>query len=81
LFYEPIFYLDPNAQFPQPNMLPGRFLGIAWTTGDEFTFYVLAEKEPGRKGKNIILTQSVIQKQSEEGPCICTEYPKNAQEQ
>jgi hypothetical protein len=29
LFYEPIFYLDPNAQFPQPNMLPGRFLGIA----------------------------------------------------
>ena len=41
LFYEQIHYLEPNASFPKPNMLPGRFLGIARTTGDAFTFYIL----------------------------------------
>jgi hypothetical protein len=47
LFYEPIYYLDPLAKFPNPNMLPGRFLGIARTTGDAFTFYIEAKSPKG----------------------------------
>jgi len=42
-FYEPIYYMDPSLKFPQHNMLPGRFLGIARTTGDNFTFIVVQE--------------------------------------
>jgi hypothetical protein len=42
-FYEPIYYMDPSVKFPQHNMLPGRFLGIARTTGDSFTFIVVQE--------------------------------------
>jgi len=42
-FFELIYYLDPNTTFLQPNMLPGRFLGIARTTGDSFTFIVVQD--------------------------------------
>jgi hypothetical protein len=42
-FYEPIYYMDPSVKFPQHNMLPGRFLGIARTTGDSFTFIIAQE--------------------------------------
>ncbi len=35
--------MDPSLKFPQHNMLPGRFLGIARTTGDNFTFIVVQE--------------------------------------
>jgi hypothetical protein len=42
-FYEPIYYMDPSVKFPQHNMLPGHFLGIAHTTGDSFTFIVAQE--------------------------------------
>ena len=42
LLYEEIHYMEPNASFPKPNMLPGQFLGIARTArGDAFTFYIL----------------------------------------
>ena len=43
-FWEPIYYHDPHARFPSPNLLPGRFLGIARTTGDTFTFYIYTQK-------------------------------------
>jgi hypothetical protein len=43
-FFEPIYYLEPSMQFPQANMIPGRYLGIARTTGDAFTFIILPEK-------------------------------------
>jgi hypothetical protein len=36
-FYEPIYYMDPSVKFPQHNMLPRRFLGIAPTTGDSLS--------------------------------------------
>jgi hypothetical protein len=35
--------MDPLVKFLQHNMLPGRFLGIARTTGDSFTFIVVQE--------------------------------------
>ena len=32
--------MDSSVKFPQHNMLPGYFLGIAHTTGDSFTFII-----------------------------------------
>jgi len=59
-FFEPIFYLNPHASYPQPNMLPGRFLGIARKTGDHFTFIIVQDiPKTGR-----ILHRSIIQKRN-----------------
>jgi hypothetical protein len=58
IFYEPTYYLEPNIQFPNPNMLPGRFLGIARTTGDSFTFII----ETVGKIRNIALHRSIIRR-------------------
>ncbi len=71
IFYEPIYYLDTKARFPHPNMLPGRFLGIARTTGDSFTFYILTDKQQER---NAVLTRSVIRKRNPLDPPQYTEY-------
>jgi hypothetical protein len=60
IFYEPIYYLEPNVQFPKPNMLPGRFMGIARTTGDTFTFLILTDDGI----KSIALHRSVIKRRS-----------------
>ena len=65
LFYEQIHYLEPNASFSKPNMLPGRFLGIARTTGDAITFYILTKSE---KGRDVILTRSVVRKHLQDAP-------------
>ena len=65
LFYEKIRYLELNASFPKPNMLPGRFLGIARTTGDAFTFCILTKSE---KGRDVILTRSVVRKHLQDAP-------------
>ena len=43
-FYEPISYLEPSTQFPKANMLPGRILGLAKTTGDAFTFIISTDE-------------------------------------
>ena len=72
LFFEEIYYLEPNASFPKPSMLPGRFLGIARTTGDVFTFYILTKSE---KGRDVILTHSVVRKHHQDAPQTYAEYP------
>ena len=43
-FWEPIKFLD-STQFPESRWVYGRFLGIAWETGDMFTFKVWSEPE------------------------------------
>jgi hypothetical protein len=58
-FWEPVYYHDPHLKFPHPNLLPGRFLGIARTTGDTFTFYVYTQRP---KGRNTVLARSVIRR-------------------
>ena len=72
LFFEEIYYLEPNASFPKPNMLPGRFLGIARTTGDAFTFYILTKTE---KGRDVILTHSMVRMHHQDAPQTFAEYP------
>lgn len=40
-FWEPAWCHDPSAKFPSPNLLPGQFLGVARSSGNEFTCHVL----------------------------------------
>ena len=43
-FCQPIQFID-NAQFPDSGWALGRFIGIAWDTGDLFTFKVWSEPD------------------------------------
>ena len=53
-FWQPIKYID-NAQFPESRWSMGRFLGIAWDTGDLFTFKVWSEPDGDwRKGQEYV---------------------------
>jgi hypothetical protein len=58
IFYEPIYYLESRTHFPKDNMMPGRFLGIARTTGDAFTFVITT----GEGATATILHRSVIRR-------------------
>ncbi len=62
IFYESIYH---------PNMLPGRFLGLARTTGDSFTFYILMD---WHRDRNVVLTRSVIRKQNPLDPSHYSYY-------
>ena len=59
-FYCPIWYYVPSATFPHSKMLPGRFLGIAATQGDAFTFLVLTW--PDGDNRLEVLSRSVIRR-------------------
>jgi hypothetical protein len=39
-FFEPVWYYEPTAKYPEPNFLPGRFVGIAWNHGDALTYRI-----------------------------------------
>jgi len=41
--WQEIEYLEPTISFPEDQMLPGRWLGIARSTGDEFTYHIVPE--------------------------------------
>jgi hypothetical protein len=69
-FFEPIYYHNSNAQFPQPNMLLGHFLGIARTTGVSFTFVIITDG--GRKG--ITMHRCIIRKRQAQDNKGHTEY-------
>lgn len=57
-FWEHIEYFDPTMKQPHDGWLPGRFLGIAWNSGDSMTFYVEPIKSgPGRR---TVLTRSTV---------------------
>jgi hypothetical protein len=47
-------------------------MGIARTTGDAFTFYILTKRE---KGRDVILTKSVVRKHLQDAPQMFAEYP------
>ena len=42
-FWEPVFYYDHEASFPDPKEKLGRFVGFAENTGDALTFLVFTE--------------------------------------
>lgn len=60
VFWATIWYYTPARGFPKTKMLPGRFLGIATTTGDAFCFLVLTEPEDDSPRQ--VLSRSVVRK-------------------
>lgn len=73
-FWETIYYHDPHARFPNPNLLAGRFLGIARTTGDAFTFYIYTQKPHGH---NVVLARSVIRRRYDGEPLDAHDYEQS----
>ena len=63
-FWQPIKFLDPG-QFPESRWTMGRFLGIAWDTGDLFTFKVWSEPD-GRWKKGQELVRNVVHTRNED---------------
>ena len=61
-FWEEIEYYEPTAKFPQTRWRNGWFIGIAWTLGDEFTFYIWTD--PGEEGwqKGRELTRNLVRR-------------------
>jgi hypothetical protein len=43
-FYEPVYYLDEGASYPETKEKLGHFLGVAEHCGDELTFWILTSK-------------------------------------
>jgi hypothetical protein len=55
-FWEPVWYLEGPAQFPERNWIKGRFLGVAWNVGDQMCYAVCPEPKggtPPKKGKHM----------------------------
>ena len=60
-FWQPIKFMN-KGQFPGSQCTMGRFLGIAWDTGDLFTFKVWSEpdgdwKNGGKFTRNVVQTR------------------------
>ena len=63
-FWQPVKFMV-NAQFPDSKWMMGRFVGIAWDTGDLFTFRVWSEPE-GRWQDGSEYTRNVVRPRSED---------------
>ena len=58
-FYQKVRYLNKSIKFPLNKELPGRFLGIAWDTGDLMTFRIMPDTPD--KENPYILTRSIVE--------------------
>ena len=57
-FWQAIEYYEPTAKFPEARWKAGRFLGIAWESGDAFTFKIWTEKDGWSEGRE--LTRNIV---------------------
>ena len=58
-FYQKVRYIHPDNKFPNVTVLPGRFLGIEWDTGDLLTYRILPDTTD--PGEPTVLTRSVVE--------------------
>ena len=58
-FWQAIEYFEPTSKFPEPTWRQGRFLGIAWDSGDAFTFKIWTEVD-GDWNKGRELTRNIV---------------------
>ena len=71
-FWQPVKFYD-TAGFPHSRWVMVRFLGIAWDTGDQFTFRVWSEPD-GDWTKGSEFTRNVVRARNED------EMPKTSEE-
>ena len=74
-FWQAIEYFEPNAKFPHGRWQDGRFIGIAWDSGDQFTFYIWTEPDDGGWKKGIELTRNLVRPRKEK-PTDIQEEPE-----
>ena len=54
-FWQPVWYFESNAKFPEPPFKPARFIGIAWDHGDPFTYHVWTEVDGSwKQGRDLV---------------------------
>ena len=58
-FYEPIWYYVPSNKNPKPDMLKARYLAIAESCGDSFTYFILTEPDDPKASRQLLM-RSVI---------------------
>jgi hypothetical protein len=55
VFWQPVLFFEAIARYPSPNFLPGRFISIAWSHDDAFTYFVKLEPDGDwSKGQELI---------------------------
>jgi hypothetical protein len=59
MFWQKVRYTMPNIKFPKNSDRPGRFLGIAKTTGDALTYTILDDRDKTKI--HITLVRSAVQ--------------------
>eukprot|EP00957_Ditylum_brightwellii_P145745 11098494-Ditylum_brightwellii.AAC.1 len=52
-FWQKIKYYEPTANFPDQRWQLGRFVGIVWDAGNEFTFEVKTETDETEEPDNL----------------------------
>ena len=57
--WEPIWYLNGDIKQPQNNLLKGRWLGFAWSSGDALNYYIETER-PKSEGHHVVLIRSLV---------------------
>ena len=57
-FWQPVEYFNHDIKQPGDGWMPGRFLGIAWDSGDDMTYFI--ETESHGKGRPSVLTRSTV---------------------
>ena len=57
-WWDQVWYYAPDSKYPSRRMLPGRFLGFAYQTGDELTFRVLTC--PDVPQRQAVISRSVV---------------------
>ena len=62
-FWEPIWYFEPTAKYPNSNFLPGRFVCIAWEHGNAFTYKIWTTPDNDWK-KGCELIRNVVKSRS-----------------
>ena len=76
-FWQPVKFYD-TAGFPQSRWVMARFLGIAWDTGDQFTFRVWSEPD-GDWTKGSEFTRNVVRTRNEDEIPKISEEPDTSQ--
>jgi hypothetical protein len=80
-FWEPVWYLERQATGRHKNWIKGRFLGIAWNTGDIMCYYVCPELPARHKPKanNRAVCRSLVvpRHPDENGPRAILKHPSD----
>jgi len=58
-FWDPVRYTTPGIKYPDNSDQAGRFLGIAWNTGDMLTYEILVDEERNIK-RHIVVERSAV---------------------